>query len=155
MSFQEVLNGKWTCKALKIEDLASCGGGRLRTCLSVTFWNISPSVVKFQQSYMLIIIEGSESEWSNQRQEDSFSYKKFLPGKIITYMEMIGLLPRCNTMKCQLQSMSGTLLGTCCKMLATITINKCQVRYLEMLGTYPRADIHETVRYWNVIIHDM
>ena len=61
----------------------------------------------------------SESEWSNQRQEDSISYKKFLPGKIITCTEMIGILPRYNTMKCQLQSMSGTLLGTCRKMSAT------------------------------------
>ena len=48
-------------------------------------------------------------------------------------------------MKCQLQSMSDTLLGTCCKMLATITINECQVSHLEMLGTYLIAGIHETV----------
>ena len=33
---------------------------------------------------------------------------------------MISTLPRYNTMKCQLQSMSGTLLGTCRKMSATI-----------------------------------
>jgi len=26
-------------------------------------------------------------------------------------------------------------------------INECQVSYLDMLGTYPIADIHETVRY--------
>ena len=26
-------------------------------------------------------------------------------------------------------------------------INKCPVSYLEMLGTYPMAGIHETVRY--------
>ena len=31
------------------------------------------------------------------------------------------------------------------------TINECQVQYQEMLGTYPIAGIHETVRYWNVI----
>ena len=31
------------------------------------------------------------------------------------------------------------LLGACCKILATITINQCQVSYLEMLGTYPIA----------------
>ena len=42
-------------------------------------------------------------------------------------------------MKCHLQSMAGTLLGTCCKMSATI--NKCVVPYLEMLGTYPIAGI--------------
>ena len=46
---------------------------------------------------------------------------------------------RYDTMKCQLQSMSGILLGTCCKMSATI--NKCLVLYLEMLGTYPIAGI--------------
>ena len=107
-------------------------------------------------------MKASESEWSNQRQEDSISYKKLLPGKVITYtMEMIGILPRYNTTKCQLQSMSGTLLGTCRKMSATVqnkfqvsylhvpqkmsaTINKCPVSYLE---TYPVAGIHETVRY--------
>jgi len=27
------------------------------------------------------------------------------------------------------------------------TVNKCQVSYLEMLGTYPIAGIHETVGY--------
>ena len=32
-------------------------------------------------------------------------------------------------------------------MKLSVTINKCQVRYLEMLGTYPIAGIHETVRY--------
>ena len=50
-------------------------------------------------------------------------------------MEVIGVL---TTMKCQLQSMSNTLLSkyACCKMLATVTINECQVPYLEMLGTY-------------------
>ena len=103
----------------------------------------------------LLQMKASESEWSNQRQEDSNSYKNFLPGIIIiTCMEMIGVL---TTMKCQLQSMSNTLLSTyaCCKMLATVAINECQVSYLEMLGTYLTAGIHETVRYWNVIIHDM
>jgi len=40
--------------------------------------------------------------------EDSISYKNnYQLGKIITHM---GILPRCNIMKCQLQSMSGTLL---------------------------------------------
>ena len=64
---------------------------------------------------------------------------------------MIGILPRYNTMKCQLQSMSGTVLGsTCCKMSKInfryptyheipVTVNKCQVSYLEMLGTYSTA----------------
>ena len=42
------------------------------------------------------------------------------------YMGMIGALPRYNTMKCQLLSMN---IG------------------LEMLGTYPIAGKHETVRY--------
>ena len=83
-----------------------------------------------------------ESEWSNQRQENSVSYKKFLPGK---YTEMIGILPRYNTMKYQLL-MSDTLVGTCCKMSATVQ-NKCQASYLEMLGTHPIAGICETVRY--------
>ena len=62
-------------------------------------------------------------------------------------------------MKCQPKSMSGTLLGICHKMSAAaqnkfqVYISqmsaKCQVSYLEMLGTYPIADIHETVRYCN------
>ena len=58
--------------------------------------------------------------------------------------KMVGTLPRYNTMKCQLQSMSGTSLGTCCKMSAIVqnkfqvsylprNVNKCQVSYL---GTY-------------------
>ena len=33
-------------------------------------------------------------------------------------------------------------------MKLSVTINKCQVRYLEMLGTYPIAGIHETVSYY-------
>ena len=77
-----------------------------------------------------------------------------------------------------IQSMSGMLLGTCHNMSAinsgimleivsyspkwyltchkmSVTINKCQVLYLEMLGTHPIAGIHETVRYSNVtIIHE-
>ena len=61
------------------------------------------------------------------------------------------------TMKCLLQSMSGTLLGTCRKMSATVQnlTTKCQLlvklSYLQMLGTYPTAGIHETVRKWNVL----
>ena len=70
-------------------------------------------------------------------------------------MEGIGTLPRYNTMKCQLQSMSVTLLGIHdvsygpkqivtikCQLLSTnvryyqmsVTINKCQASFLEMLG---------------------
>ena len=44
------------------------------------------------------------------------------------YMEMIGVLPRCNTMKFQ-----GSYLF---QNVSYIPINECQVRYLEMLGTY-------------------
>ena len=64
---------------------------------------------------------------SNQRQEDSVSCKKFLPGKLATYI-MIGVLPgqcqvpRYNTIKCQLQSMSGT--GT---IPLNASYNQCQV----------------------------
>ena len=32
-------------------------------------------------------------------------------------------------------------------MKLSVTVNKCQVPYLEMLGTYPIAGIHETVSY--------
>ena len=32
-------------------------------------------------------------------------------------------------------------------MKLSVTVNKCQVRYLEMLGTYPIAGTHETVSY--------
>ena len=74
-------------------------------------------------------IEGLGIGASNQIQLE------FLP---TTYMEMVGILPRYNTMKCQLQSMSGTLLGTC--QLYTINVryltrymsaiyNQCQVPY--------------------------
>ena len=35
------------------------------------------------------------------------------------------------------------------------TINDRQLSCLEMLGTYPTADIHETVRYRNIIIAGM
>ena len=47
----------------------------------------------------------SQNQNGLTKSEDSISYKKFVLGKIITYMEMIGSLPRYNTMKCQ----SGTL----------------------------------------------
>ena len=46
-------------------------------------------------------------------------------------MEMIGILPGYNTTKCQLQSLSGTLLSTCCKMSDTVQ-NKFQVAYLHV-----------------------
>ena len=55
-------------------------------------------------------MKATQSEWCNQRQGDSICIKKFLPGKIMTYKEMRSILPWYNTMKCQLQSMSGTLL---------------------------------------------
>ena len=97
-------------------------------------------------------MKASELEWSDQTGGFSY-YKKFLLEEIIT------TIGRHNTMKCQLQSMSGTLLDT--HMSATVQnkfqvsyltrnvsyINKCQVSYLEMLGTYPIASMHETVRY--------
>jgi len=73
-------------------------------------------------------------------------------------------------MKCQLQSMSGTVLGTHCNMSATVQ-NKFQVSYppwnvsycQQMSGIIPRnvryiyysRYRHETVRYWNVRIHDL
>ena len=44
-------------------------------------------------------MKASKSEWSNQRQGDSISYKKFLSEKI-TCMEMIVILPSYNAMKC-------------------------------------------------------
>ena len=62
---------------------------------------------------------------------------------------MIGILSRYNTMKCHLQPMSGTLLGTCHKMSGIVQkmfqgmllTTKCQllqsinVLFLETLGT--------------------
>ena len=42
---------------------------------------------------------------------------------------MIGILPRYNTMRCQLESKSGTLLVTCHKISATVQ-NEFQVFYL-------------------------
>ena len=50
-------------------------------------------------------LKASKSEWCIPRQENSISYKTFLQVKII---EMIGILPWYNTMKCQLKLMSGT-----------------------------------------------
>ena len=41
-------------------------------------------------------------------------------------MEMIGIVPSYNAMKCQLQSMSGSLLDTCHKMSSTVSqVLKC------------------------------
>ena len=54
----------------------------------------------------------NRSDLTNQRIQ--LAIRKVSAWKIMPYMEMIGILPRYNTMKCQLQSMSGTLLGTCC-----------------------------------------
>ena len=68
---------------------------------------------------------------------------------------MIGVLPGYNTMKCQLQS-SGTLhtkymvqnVSYSPKYISSILpTTKYQVSYLGMIGTYPTAGIHETVRY--------
>ena len=69
---------------------------------------------------------------------------------------MIGILPSYNTMKyhCsynQFQVPYQVDLYICCKMSIryltyhemSATINKCQVSYLEMLGTYLIAGIHE------------
>ena len=47
-------------------------------------------------------IQRSQNPSGLIKPEDSVSYKKFL---LETYMEMIGILPRYNTTKCQLQSM--------------------------------------------------
>ena len=65
--------------------------------------------------------------------------------------EMIGILPKYNTMNaCQLQSMSGTLLGMCCKMSATVQ-NKVQVSHLPRnVSYYHRYIIPRNVRY---IVH--
>ena len=81
-------------------------------------------------------MKGSESEWSNQKKKNSISYEKILVGKKTKKtMEMIGILPRYNTMKCQLQAMSGTLLGRCRKMSAIVQ-NK--LTYHQMSGIVPR-----------------
>ena len=57
---------------------------------------------------------------------------------------MVGILPKYNTVTCQLQSMSGSLLGTYqlqSKQISGILPTTkgqllCQVSYQEMLGTY-------------------
>ena len=53
----------------------------------------------------------NRSDLTNQRIQ--LAIRKVSAWKIMPYMEMIGILPSYNTMKCQLKSMSGTLLGTC------------------------------------------
>ena len=67
-------------------------------------------------------------------------------------MEMIGILPSYNTMKCQPQSMSGTLLGTYHKMSATVSVwywNVIDMTYsmklsgIEMSYTWPIAGMGE------------
>jgi len=45
-------------------------------------------------------------------------------------MEMIGILPSYNTMKCQPQSMSGTLPDTCHKLSATVNVRYWNVGYI-------------------------
>ena len=62
-------------------------------------------------------MKASESQWSNQF---NISYKKFLPGKKKN--------ERGNTWV-QYHEMS-------------VTINKCQISFLEMLGTYSIAGIY-------------
>ena len=52
-------------------------------------------------------MKGSESEWSNQKKENSISYEKILVGKKKKSMEMIGILPRYNTMKCEMPATSN------------------------------------------------
>ena len=66
-----------------------------------------------------------ELEWSNQRQEDS----KISARKNSNIHGDDRYLTQVQYLECQLQSMSGTLLGTCCKMSAT------------MLGTHPIPDM--------------
>ena len=53
------------------------------------------------------------------------------------YMGMIGTLPRYNTMTFQGSFLPPTIY---------------ELRYLEMLGTYPIAGIHETVRYITMML---
>ena len=95
-------------------------------------------------------LKASESEWSNQKQIEL----KFLSGKIITYMEMIGIFTQV-----QYHEMPATInvryltryihtsygliyfrYRTCHEM--SLTVNKCQVSYLEMLGTHPIAKLY-------------
>ena len=87
-------------------------------------------------------------DWSNQRQEDSISYKKVLLEKRITCMEMIGILPRYNTMKGHLQSMSGTLLGTCRNMSAKLDC-------MYFLGKYCGKINHKCIYKFSYIPVDM
>ena len=64
-------------------------------------------------------MKASESQWSNQF---NISYKKFLPGKKNNMnMEIPAWV--------QYHEMS-------------VTINKCQISFLEMLGTYSIAGIY-------------
>ena len=84
-----------------------------------------------------------ESGWSNQRQENSISYKKFLPRKITTYMvSYLDTIPWNASYVYLSRYMSATVqnkfyvsfLRTYHKMSATI--NKCQVPYLKMLSIH-------------------
>ena len=53
-------------------------------------------------------------------------------------------LPR-NVRKCQVPYLE--MIGTYSYVYLPRNVRKCQVPYLEMIGTYPIAGIHETVRY--------
>ena len=67
------------------EVVAYYVGGRsisLIPRLPIQHWNETTS---WGAGFLLVEIKTSGSGWSNQRQEDSICYKKFLPGKIITY----------------------------------------------------------------------
>ena len=66
---------------------------------------------------------------------------------------MIGILPRYNVMKCQFTIHVRYLTRYIYhKMLAT---NKYQVSCLEILGSYPTAGLHETVKYLNGHMYDL
>ena len=73
-------------------------------------------------------IEGLQSQWSRPKTEDSTSYKKFLPGKIP------------GNDRCQLQSMSGTSLGTCCNMSATVNV-RYLTRYMLQYVSYNQCQV--------------
>ena len=99
-------------------------------------------------------MKASRSEWANQRQEDSVSYKNFCQGNYIhndRCFSYLGTIPlNVSYSQCQVPRYVE---GACCKMSAAVeinfmyltynkmsaTINKCQLSCLEMLGTYPIA----------------
>ena len=75
-------------------------------------------------------MKASEPEWYSQRQVDSISYKKNIR-HLTRYMPQL--------VACQLQKFQVSYEYT----YHEISV----VPYLEMIGTYPIAGIHETVRY--------